>query len=78
MHFCDDDAPGEHPEEIGAEGLVEVPAGTGGKEDGGELGLERVEDVAPVNVLGEVLVGGFGSAGFWEKGGRGPSTFFSL
>ena len=31
----DDDGPGEDPEEVGAEGLVEVPAGAGGEEDGG-------------------------------------------
>lgn len=31
----DDDGPGEDPEEVGSEGLVEIPAGTGGEEDGG-------------------------------------------
>lgn len=31
--------------------MVEVPAGGGGEEDGGELVLEREEDVAPVYVL---------------------------
>lgn len=31
--------------------MVEVPAGSGGEEDGGELVLEREEDVAPVYVL---------------------------
>jgi hypothetical protein len=29
--------PGEHPQEVGAEGLVEVPAGDSGEEDGSEL-----------------------------------------
>jgi hypothetical protein len=53
---CDGDGPGEHPEEIGAEGLVEVPAGDGGEEDGCELVVQGVEDVAPVNCLWDVLV----------------------
>ena len=38
--------------------MVEVPAGTGGEEDGGELVLDRVEDVAPVYVLDGCLVEG--------------------
>lgn len=47
----DGDGPGQHPEQVRAEGLVEVPAGGGGEEDGGEEGRERVEDVAPVDGL---------------------------
>ena len=49
--------PGEHPEEVGAEGLVEVPAGDGGEKDGCELIVEGVEDVAPIYCLWGVLVG---------------------
>lgn len=47
----DDDRPGEDPEKVGPEGLVEVPAGAGGEEDGGQLVLDGVEDVAPVDIL---------------------------
>ena len=54
-----DDGPGQDPEEVGSEGLVEVPAGAGGEEDGGELVLERVEDVTPVYVLFFCEGGGF-------------------
>jgi len=47
----DDDRPGHHPREVGAEGLVEEPARDGGEQDGGELVVEGVKDVAPVNGL---------------------------
>jgi len=53
MDARDGNGPGEHPEEVGAKRLVEVPAGGGGEEDGGELIGEGVEDVAPVDCLGE-------------------------
>lgn len=74
--FGDDDCPGQDPEEVGAEGLVEEPAGSGGKEDGGELVLHGVEYVAPVDVLeegGSRLVGraigeGIGGTGAGRKG----------
>lgn len=55
--FGDDDCPRKNPEEVGSESLIEVPAGTGGEEDGRELVLQGVEDVAPVYVLGGVLIG---------------------
>lgn len=41
-------SPGKNPEEVRAEGLVEVPARGGCEENGGELVGEGVEDVAPV------------------------------
>lgn len=63
----DDDRPGEDPEEVGTEGLVEVPAGAGGEEDGGELVLHGVEDVAPVYVLSWGVSGG----GFGDGDGSG-------
>ncbi len=37
--FGHDDGPGEDPEEVGSQGLVEVPARAGGEEDGRELVL---------------------------------------
>lgn len=48
INLRDRDSPGQNPEEIRAEGLVEVPAGGGCEEDGRELVGEGVEDVAPV------------------------------
>jgi hypothetical protein len=48
---CYGDGPGEHPQEVRAEGLEEVPAGDGGEEDGGQLVVEGIEDVAPVYCL---------------------------
>ena len=66
MDLGDDDGPREDPEEVGSEGLVEVPAGTGGEEDGCQLVLQCVEDVAPVYVLQRCLVRGIFRLG---KGG---------
>lgn len=48
VNLRDRNSPGKNPEEVRAEGLVEVPAGGGCEEDGGELVGEGVEDVAPV------------------------------
>lgn len=41
-------SPGQHIEQIRHEGLVEIPQWAGGEEDGGELGGNGVENVAPV------------------------------
>ena len=35
LDFGDDDCPWEDPKEVRSEGLIEVPAGAGGEEDGG-------------------------------------------
>jgi hypothetical protein len=53
---CHGDGPWEHPEEVGAEGLEEVPAGDSGEEDGCQLVIEGVENVAPVYCLCGMLV----------------------
>lgn len=47
--------------------MVEVPARAGGEEDGRELVLQGVEDVAPVYVLGW----GVSGRGFWGWDGVG-------
>ena len=39
LDLGDDDCPRENPEEVGSEGLIEVPARAGGEEDSSELVL---------------------------------------
>lgn len=51
----DHDGPGQDPAEVGDEGLIQVPGRTGGEQDGGKLGGERVEDITPVDRLPHVL-----------------------
>nr|POF17468.1 hypothetical protein CFP56_12882 [Quercus suber] len=43
------DRPWQDPEDVTHKALVEVPAWTGGEQDGGELGGDGVENVAPVD-----------------------------
>lgn len=43
------DRPRQHPAQVADERLVEVPARAGGEQDRGELGGERVENVAPID-----------------------------
>lgn len=65
------DGPGQHPEQVRAERLVEVPAGGGGEEDGGEEGGQGVEDVAPVDCLCGVSWGVIGGGSRGEGEGEG-------
>lgn len=51
LHFCDDDRPRQHPQEIRTQRLIEIPARDGSKENGSELVVHRVEYVAPVDIL---------------------------
>ena len=57
LHFCHHDRPGQHPQEIRPQGLVEIPARNGSEEDGAELVVDGVEYIAPVDVLYSRLVG---------------------
>ena len=51
LNFGDDNCPRQHPEEIRAKRLVKVSAGNCCEEYRRELVVQRVENVAPIDIL---------------------------
>lgn len=45
----DSNCPGQHPEDIADQGLIQIPSWPRGKKDSGELCRKRVENVTPID-----------------------------